>query len=120
VTAPGFYRGTLASNTNDIPSVSGCGSLSVPGRDGSVRIELAPGATVRATYRHAGDGALYILDRCPVQSSCLDGSDSSLSGAETVEWTNTGSETNTIYVVMDSDALTSPQTFELDLFVTGP
>ncbi len=114
VTAPGLYQGTLAANLND---VSGCGALSAPGRDGAVRLELAPGASVSATMRHAGDGALYILDACPVVSSCLDASDESLSGAETVNYTNDTGGTNTVYVVLDSDDLAGPQTFELDLTV---
>jgi hypothetical protein len=77
-TAPGLYEGTLASNLND---VSGCGALSAPGRDGAVRLELEPGASVSATLRHAGDGALYILYAFPVVSSFIDSSDQSLSGA---------------------------------------
>ncbi len=117
VTAPGFYEGTLGANLNDI---SGCdGQLSAPGRDGSVRLELAPGATVSATMRHDGDGILYILDRCPVTSSCLDTSDSSISGAESVSYTNNTGETNTVYVVLDSDDSMGPQTFELDLAVAN-
>lgn len=119
-TAPGLYRGTLASNTNDLTSPAGCGISGAPGRDGAVRVELEPGQTLTATYRHAGDGILYILDDCPVESSCLDGSDGSLSGAETVTWTNDGASTNPVYVILDSDSLSGPQTFELDLFVTGP
>lgn len=117
VTAPGLYRGTLASNLNDIATASCVGAT--PGRDGAVRIELAPGETVRATYRHAGDGVLYLLDSCPVTSSCLVGSDDASSGAEAIEWTNDGAETNAVYVVLDSAALDGPQTFELDLFVSG-
>lgn len=115
VTAPGLYEGTLASNLND---VSGCGALSAPGRDGAVRLELEPGASVSATLRHAGDGAVYILDSCPVVSSCLDSSDQSISGAETVSYTNDTGITNIVYVVLDSDDLAGPQTFELDLSVS--
>ncbi len=117
VAAPGLYRGTLASNLNDLASTSCVGAT--PGRDGAVRIELAPGETLRATYRHAGDGILYVLDSCPVTSSCLAGSDASTSGPEIVEWTNAGAETNPVYVVLDSAELDGPQTFELDLFVSG-
>lgn len=119
-TPAGLYRGTLASNLNDIDGVSGCaGVSSAPGRDGALRIELAPGQTLSATYRHAGDGIVYLLDRCPVTSSCLAGSDASLSGAESLTWTNDGPTTNTVYLVLDSDSLDAPQTFELDLDVTG-
>ncbi len=114
VTPPGFYEGSLSLNLNDIGS---CGVLSAPGLDGSVRLELTPGQTVSATMRHDGDGILYILDRCPVTSSCLDSSDSTISGAESVSYTNNTGETNTVYVVLDSDDLGGPQTFELDLFV---
>lgn len=115
VTAPGLYEGTLASNLND---VSGCASmLSAPGRDGAVRLELTAGQTVSAVLRHAGDGALYILDSCPVISSCLDSSDQSISGSETVSYTNDTGATNTVYVILDSDDLAGPQTFELDLVV---
>ncbi|MDQ3031093.1 MAG: hypothetical protein M3Y87_01650 [Myxococcota bacterium] len=120
-TVPGLYRGTLASNLNDFDGISGCaGVSSAPGRDGALRVELAAGQTLSATYRHAGDGILYLLDRCPVPSTCLAGSDASLSGAESVTWTNDDATTNTVYLVLDSDSLAAPQTFELDLDVTGP
>ena len=115
-TAPGLYEGTLASNLND---VSGCGGLSAPGRDGAVRLELAPGASVAATLRHDGDGILYILDACPVVSSCLDSSDGSISGAESVSYTNDTGVTNIVYVILDSDSLGGAQTFELDLSVAN-
>ena len=83
-----------------------------------MRLELEPGASVSATLRHAGDGALYILDACPVVSSCLDSSDQSLAGAETVSYTNDTGITNIVYVILDSDDLAGPQTFELDLSVS--
>lgn len=117
VTAPGLYRGTLAANTNDITSAC---LLSAPGRDGALRVELEPGQAVRAVYRHAGDGVVYILDSCPVTSTCLAGANTSSSGEEVVQWKNTGSVKNPVYVVLDSSALGGAQTFELDLFVTGP
>lgn len=116
-TAAGYYRGTLANNLNDIAGACG---LSAPGRDGALRIELAVGHTVRAVYRHGGDGILYLLDSCPVVGSCLVGADSSSSGEEVLEWTNTGNAMNPIYLILDSDELAGPQTFELDLFITGP
>lgn len=119
-TPAGLYRGTLASNTNDLSGATGCGSSSAPGRDGAVRVELDPGQTVTARYRHAGDGVLYLLDSCPVISSCLAASDASSSGEESITWTNTGTTRNPVYVALDSASLGGPQTFELDLEITGP
>jgi hypothetical protein len=116
-TVAGLYRGTLASNLNDIGGACG---LSAPGRDGAVRVELQPGQTVRAAYRHAGDGVLYLLDSCPVVGSCLASSDDSFSGEETLEWTHTGATMNPVYIILDSDDLGGGQTFELDLEITGP
>lgn len=114
-TPAGFYRGTLGSNLNDIAGACG---LSAPGRDGSLRVEVAPGQTLRAVYRHDGDGILYLLDSCPVVGSCLAGSDTSSSGPETIEWTNGAATPNSVFLVLDSDSLAGPQTFELDLFLT--
>lgn len=115
-TAPGYYQGTLAGNLNDLPTNSCTGAS--PGRDGAVRLSLAPGQTVTAVYRHDGDGILYLLDSCPVTTSCLVGSDATSSGPETITWTNNGASANPVYLVLDSASLTGPQTFELDLFVT--
>jgi hypothetical protein len=115
VTEPGLYRGTLASNTNDVSSA--CGVTAVGG-DGSLRVAVPAGATLRAVYTHAGDGVIYLLDTCPVLGSCLGtGRDASSSGAETLEWTNTSGATNEVFVYLDSFELGGPQTFELDLFV---
>lgn len=113
-TIPGLYEGTLALNLND---VSGCGGIAAPGRDGAVRIELAAGATVTATMRHEGDGILYILDNCPVVGSCLDSSDTGTTSAEQVSYTNGTTQTNPIYVILDSHSLAGAQAFELDLAV---
>ncbi|MBX3249757.1 MAG: hypothetical protein KF901_21450 [Myxococcales bacterium] len=114
VTAPGLYRGTLASNLNDIAGACG---FTAPGRDGAVRVRLAPSERLRAVYRHAGDGVLYLLRSCPVVTSCLVGSDGSASGPETVEWTNDTGSSVDVSLVLDSTSLSGPQTFELDLFV---
>ncbi|HRE88011.1 MAG TPA: hypothetical protein PK095_02635 [Myxococcota bacterium] len=116
-TPPGLYRGTLAGNLNDIAGA--CGT-SAAGRDGSIRIELQPGQTLTATYRHAGDGVLYLLDSCPVVGSCLVGSDDTSSGAESLTYTWNGAAMNPVYLVLDAFELAGPQTFELDLEVTGP
>lgn len=116
-TAPGLYRGTLAGNLNDIAGACG---VSAPGRDGSIRVELQPGQTLRATYRHAGDGVLYLLDNCPVVPSCFVGSDDTSTGAETLSYTWNGAVMNPVYLVLDAFELAGPQTFELDLEVTGP
>ena len=64
-----------------------------------------------------GDGVLYILDSCPVTSSCLDGADSYEDQAETVSWTNDGSEVNPVYVVLDNFELVTMGGFILDLSV---
>lgn len=118
-TAAGLYRGTLAGNTNDVSSASGTDCLvTAPGRDGSLRVHLEPGQTLTARYRHDGDGVLYVLDRCPVTSSCLVGADASSSGEETVTWTNTDAAANDVYLFLDSTSLGAPQTFELDLEIT--
>lgn len=115
LTEPGLYRGTLASSTNDVSSA--CGVTAVGG-DGSLRVAVPGGATLRVVYTHAGDGVLYLLDTCPVLGSCLgSGRDATSSGAETLEWTNTGGATNEVFVYLDSFELGGAQTFELDLFV---
>ncbi len=114
-TAGGLYRGTLAGNTNDV--VGAC-LVTAPGRDGSLRIRLDPGQTLRARYRHDGDGVLYLLDSCPVTSSCLVGANASFGGEESIEWTNGSSASNDVFLFLDSASLAAPQTFELDVEVT--
>lgn len=115
LTEPGLYRGTLADNTNEVSSACG---VSAGGREGSLRVAVPAGATLRVVYTHAGDGVLYLLDTCPVLGSCLgSGRDSTSSGAETLEWRNTSGATNEVFVYLDSFELGGPQTFELDLFV---
>lgn len=115
-TAAGLYRGTLASNLNDI---DGACTVTAPGRDGSLRVMLAPGQTLVATYRHAGDGIVYLLERCPVVASCVASADATSSGGETLRYTHTGTAAP-FYLVLDSDSVSGPQTFELDLEITGP
>lgn len=115
VTPPGRYRGTLAGNLNDIAGACG---RSAPGRDGALRVSLEPGQTLRAAYRHAGDGVLYLLGSCPVVASCVASADATSSGLETLEYTHTGTDTGRYYLVLDSDDLAGPQTFELDLEIT--
>ncbi len=115
VTEPGLYRGTLAGNLNEVSSACG---VSAGGGEGSLRVAIPAGATLRAVYTHAGDGVIYLLDTCPVLGSCLgSGRDATSSGAETLEWTNTSGATNEVFVYLDSFELGGPQTFELDLFV---
>jgi hypothetical protein len=116
-TAAGLYRGTLASNLNDI---EGACTVTAPGRDGSLRVMLAPGQTLVATYRHAGDGIIYLLERCPVVASCVASADATSSGGETLRYTHTGAAAAPYYLVLDSDSVSGPQTFELDLEITGP
>jgi len=115
VTEPGLYRGTLAGNLNEVSSACG---VSAGGGEGSLRVAVPAGATLRVVYTHAGDGVLYLLDTCPVLGSCLgSGRDETSSGEETLEWTNTSGATNEVFVYLDSFELGGPQTFELDLFV---
>lgn len=116
-TAPGAYEGTLATNTNDV--TGSCGGASAPGRDGAVRIELPGRATLTATFRHAGDGILSLVDSCPALPTCLASGTSSAAG-RTLTWTNPADTTNPVHLILDSGALTGPQSFELDLEITGP
>jgi hypothetical protein len=116
-TPAGLYRGTLASNLNDI---DGACTVTAPGRDGSLRVMLSPGQTLVATYRHAGDGIVYLLERCPVVASCVASADATSSGAETLRYIHTGAAAAPFYLVLDSDSISGPQTFELDLEITGP
>lgn len=112
--APGLYRGTLSGQTND--SSAAC-SVSALGGEASLRVNVPSGAALRAVYRHAADGVLYLLDRCGAAISCLVGADSTSSGAETVTWTNTSGADNEVFLILDSTELFGAQTFELDLFV---
>jgi hypothetical protein len=83
-------------------------------------VELAPGETLSATYNStSGDAILYILDACPVVTSCLDGADDSASGSETVQWTNDGSETNPVYIILDNAELASSGPFIFDFGITA-
>lgn len=115
VTPAGAYRGTLSGSLNDIGSACG---LSAPGRDGALRVMLAPGQTLSVTYRHAGDGVVYLLERCPVVASCVASADDTSVGAETLRHTHTGVAAAPYYLVLDSTSLSGSQTFELDVAIT--
>ncbi len=116
-TAPGLYQGTLALNLNDIYDVGCVGPAA--GRDGGLRVVVAPGETVTAHYTStAGDGVLYILDACPVLTSCLEASDvAGFAGEESVSWTNQGGVDNPVYVILDNFDLAGSGQFTVDLFV---
>ncbi len=113
---PGSYQGSLASTLNDF-SV-GCGQTAA-GREGSVKVEVGAGQTLTVSYRATGaDAVLYVLDTCPVMSSCVASADSTGDGGlETASWTNQGGTTATVHVFLDAFDSLSGGAFELDLSI---
>ena len=61
------------------------------------------------------DAALVLLDglACGMSATCFESSDSSISGAETARFTNSGTTDRTVFIVVDSYSASASGTFDL-------
>ena len=87
----------------DLPVTNACTSSRTPGSDAVYEVQLLANQTLTATVTSADgeDLAIYITDVCEfLPATCIDGSDVSTLGAETVTYTATGNES--VFVIVDS------------------
>jgi hypothetical protein len=84
--------------------MSGCTGYTESGNENYYAITLFPSGSFTATVGFAtADAAIYVLDACVEPFTCLVGADDTLSGeAETLTYSNTGTEMQTVYLVIDS------------------
>ncbi|QED27632.1 hypothetical protein FRD01_10345 [Microvenator marinus] len=87
----------------DLPVTNACTSSRTPGSDAVYEVQLLANQTLTATVTSSDgeDLAIYITDVCEfLPATCIDGSDVSTLGAETVTYTATANES--VFVIVDS------------------
>lgn len=105
VTASSSASGSFSDYTNsyELPVTNTCTTSRTPGSDAVYEVQLLANQTLTATVNSADgeDLAIYITDVCEfLPSTCIDGSDTSISGAESVTYTATSNES--VFVIVDS------------------
>jgi hypothetical protein len=84
--------------------MSGCTGYSEQGRENYYAITLYPGGNFAASVGFAaGDAAIYVLDSCVEPFNCLVGADDTFYGEpEMLSYTNSTTNIQTVYLVIDS------------------
>lgn len=107
VSASGTVTDSFANFTNvyELPITNACTTSRTPGNDAVYEVSLLSGQTLTAsvvsTEASPEDVAIYVTDVCELlPDACIDGSDNSIQGAESVTYTATTDET--VYVIVDS------------------
>lgn len=107
VTASGSVTDSFANFTNvyELPITNACTTSRTPGNDAVYEVSLLSGQTLTAsvvsTEASPEDVAIYVTDVCELlPDACIEGSDNSIQGAESVTYTATTDET--VYVIVDS------------------
>lgn len=107
---------TTANYLDDVQNASACSSFQNRGPDRVFSIVVPPGKQLTAVVIPTGwDAAIMLTEgtACGMNSTCFDSSDSSVSGAETARFTNTGTSDRTIFIVVDSYSQTGSGAFDL-------
>ncbi|MBE2252627.1 MAG: hypothetical protein IAE78_24055 [Myxococcus sp.] len=107
---------TTTNYFNDVETATSCSSFQNRGADRVFSIVVPAGQQLTAVVIPNGwDASLYVLDpmACGLTASCFQSSDSSVSGAETVRFTNSGATDRTVFIVVDSYSATASGTFDL-------
>ena len=101
----GSYYGEFTAYVDDLnPGIGGCTGTSMPGADAMTPVEVPAGQTLTVNVRMPGaNPAIYFLYQCDDPFSCPAGSDASLGEEEVGVYQNTGTVTERIYVVVDSE-----------------
>jgi len=122
VASSGVLTASFASFTNvySLPVTNMCTSSRTPGKDAVYEVSLSAGQSLTASVvsleSSPEDVAIYITDNCALlPDSCLDGSDSSLAGAETASFT--AATDITVFVIVDSYFQGLTGEFELTLTI---
>lgn len=107
---------TTSGYFNDVETASSCSSFQNRGADRIFSITVPAGKQLTAVVIPNGwDAALVILDgmACGMNATCFESSDSSISGAETARFTNSGTADRTVYLVVDAYSASASGTFDL-------
>lgn len=96
--------GDTCTGQNLIKTAFDCIGWSTAGNENYYAITLLPGGSFTAAITFATeDAALYVFDGCLEPFTCLAGADDTFEGEEeTVSYANTTTETQTVYLVVDS------------------
>jgi hypothetical protein len=103
-TQTGSYWGRLADwGYNNTLSPTDCTGYTTNGADGIVRFDLPAKTSLSVTHDlQTDDSALYLLDDCNNEDSCISGSDVSIGfGPETVFYFNASDVVKSVYAVLD-------------------
>ena len=107
---------TTAGYFNDVETASSCSSFQNRGADRVFSINVPAGKQLTAVVIPNGwDAALILLDgmACGMSATCFESSDSSISGAETARFTNSGTTDRTVFIVVDAYSSSASGTFDL-------
>ncbi|MCB9672005.1 MAG: hypothetical protein H6734_21190 [Alphaproteobacteria bacterium] len=107
---PGEYYSGNPSDLNPTtnPGFLGCTQSTLPGADGTLRLEVPDGATLEVTMSmEDGDPALYLTSDCADLDSCLTGSDNA-GAIETLVHVNNTGDVETLYLTLDTKDTLSP------------
>lgn len=107
---------TTAGYFNDVETASSCSTFQNRGSDRVFSINVPAGKQLTAVVIPNGwDAALVLLDgmACGMSATCFESSDSSISGAETARFTNSGTTDRTVFIVVDAYSSSSSGTFDL-------
>ncbi len=110
--APGRYDGSIADHVNNLNAYDNarCENVGQLGGEGIAQLRVAPGETLRATSTAAGaKPSLQLLTNCGVAASCV------ASGEATVDWTNDTPFTQTLFLVLDSEAGIGEYTLDVEI-----
>jgi hypothetical protein len=129
-TAPALPFGTtvVGSTVNLVNSYGpGTGCVSTSGPDGAYAVEVEAGRRLRVTVTPTSGwnpsvnlvaGPASACDAMP--RTCLASRDASQTGAETLTWINDGSETRSVFVIVDTSATNGTGSFTIQAVVDTP
>ena len=104
-TGTGTYTGSTCDGVNLIESLD-CGDFAESGLEDYYEVYVPAGGSFTASVTNEADGALWVVAEClGVEGvfNCLAYADNTLSGsAEEISYTNSGSEAEYVYLVIDS------------------
>jgi hypothetical protein len=125
----GLVEGTLTgmSNSYNASGYGNCTGYASDGPDTAYTITVPAGASVQVNVDFIlADGALYIVDACPLtSSSCIDGDDRAGSpSSESVRATNSSGSPKTYWVIVDeyivSGGTPKAGKFNMEWIVSSP
>lgn len=107
---------TTTNYLDDVQTATSCSSFQNRGPDRVFSIVVPAGKQLTAVViPNNWDASIMLTEAsaCGMSSTCFDSSDSSISGAETARFTNSGTTDRTIFIVVDSFSQSGNGTFDL-------